>query len=59
LARAATRLLVMARQLDEDNCPQKGRALFYDHDLARRRIGRSYTLRQVRKRFARGLGSQI
>jgi hypothetical protein len=51
------RLLVMARQLWEDSCPQKYRARFYDYDLVTGRIVRSYPLAEAKQRFGSRLGS--
>jgi hypothetical protein len=51
------RLLVMARQLWEDNCPEKDRAMFYEYDIANGRTGPSYTLAEAKRRFASRLGS--
>jgi hypothetical protein len=54
---SARRLLVMARQLWEDSCPEKNRAMFYEYDIASGRIGPSYSLPEAKRRFPSRLGS--
>jgi hypothetical protein len=53
---STTRLLVAARQLHLDSCPERNRTMFYEYDLAHRAIGASYTMTQARKRFRQALG---
>lgn len=54
---STARLLVMARQLFEDSCPQKNRAMFYDYDLRSGTIGRSYGAAAAKRAFGGSLGA--
>jgi dipeptidyl aminopeptidase/acylaminoacyl peptidase len=53
---SANRLLVMARQLWEDSCPQKYRARFYEYDLGSGKIGAARSLAQAKRAFPKDLG---
>jgi hypothetical protein len=54
-----TRLLVAAQQLYEDSCPERGRAMLYSYDIARRQILRAYTPKTARRLFPGALGSLL